>query len=284
MAEMIAMQQSGLEQLVPASSIPDEDGYEGGLPDGGFRDSSDESSSTQESPVEESNDAGTPSDESDKDSQFLGVVNDEDFVKLLPKIEAAMGSKQSSRGSGMTPGERVLRYQASEFLVQLPQYYKAQGKDGGAPILEKTRKEQRSRKATNSPSTVAQTSLMNPNGTDADPHNQLEAMERLISATGRDRRVTTADRKQVVAMQFARLVEGSQLFRLTAPANIVYVSKEEDLQTVDREEKSTDTLAVLQSRMQVFKDPERERIVYSLIPAIATDDDKEAEFLGQAWV
>jgi hypothetical protein len=91
-------------------------------------------------------------------------------------------------------------------------------------------------------------------------------------------------RRLEVENQFGQIVQGSQLLTSTGPTNVYYVSNRQYLPPLDPSKWSRNTLAVLESRMQVLDDASKNRAVYALLPSPSSRDDVEDDFLGQVWV
>jgi hypothetical protein len=71
-------------------------------------------------------------------------------------------------------------------------------------------------------------------------------------------------RRHELENQFGQIVQGSQLLRLTGTTNVYYVFNREHLLPLDPGMWSRNTLAVLESRMQVLDNASKNRAVYPL--------------------
>jgi len=113
---------------------------------------------------------------------------------------------------------------------------------------------------------------------DAEP----EKLDQAMAQAERQRRLNS--RSVEAGKRFGQLIQGSQAFRVSGPTNVYYVSDPSQLPSLDPTSWPRETLAVLESRMEVLADSTKNRAVFALLPKISSQDDVEDDFLGQAWV
>lgn len=94
----------------------------------------------------------------------------------------------------------------------------------------------------------------------------------------------SARRRRRVVQQFSGSLEASMLFQQSAQTNTFYLNRPEELPTVDPRGSGNSGMRVLESRLCIPKDQDMERALYALFPTLTDTNEKELEFIGQAWV